>query len=961
MTPAMSAKAPVSATAVTAPLLAIVPTPNAEPRATGIASHHIALLEAAAVDHSYAQLAGTRTVRNFADLPQGMGYLADQAPGLLFALTDVRGEVIWQFRPDVPGVDRGKYQQQAGSGGIINFWPGMAERIPTATTVLIVEGTKQSMAAARWASADLVVLGIQGCSGWSRDGVPNGDLDALVLDKAVVIAFDGDIETNYHVWGQGDRLRRVLEAAGASSVAFIPTVTSAKAGLDDYLVQRSAEPGAGGRTETLSRLVAQATVRMPKRPAKPQVKAGKGKPTVDWARGVICMAQNPDSLDPTKPYEPPPVILGAAVRMRCSTDIQDDLNFGRDKVVVHDLEYAIGAIGTPERFEGLIKGVPDSVFEKDVRKWVEQFDGSRGTHIERAGTTADDGLVVAAIRSAGSSFDRTDYQRTGLVYSPSGDAAWLHAGGAITARGNVDETSSHLNGRLAHIDIPDPAAISPAEAKDLWVQALKIVDYFVDPTIWICTVGAKAIAASGARTAAGLLVVGDPGAGKTTITQYSFAHYSPFNADNAMVSMNSTGGFVAGGGKGAHMCALFVDDAYPRTSLKARETQVETLQQLMRSSYDGESAAKGRMNKDVAGEWVSGTPDQTRFAVVVTAEEIPEGGPAVRSLLERVLTVQVKKGQLIADKSQLAIVDAFAHSGGLQKVFGLYLMDMLQQAEKAALTRGMGAKGVIQASADLANEIRSEAAEWLHKVEPDLDDRGYQVPAAFTAGWAMYVAAAHRAGAITAAKADELTCAGRDRIRAAAVKHSREVLGAHATRGAVMLDALRVAVITEEAYLGSRDDEEARLGNRFRTSATCLGFNVKPRGVPEPCVAIIAEAAMKVTGALSIQAVHAALRNVAVLKDGGITHTQKRNGVNVRVILIPRSVWEADPDAVIVNGAVVVATDGPSDTDAPEPDPGESSPVLTMTSPVVPVAAPLLASGLDYVPDQYGNDPRIEF
>ncbi len=207
------------------------------------------------------------------DLPEDLKYLAERGdvlPALLFPWREPDGTVRTQIKPATaqPGKDGRRTAKYLFGKG--NHAQLTAVRTSTeATRLLIVEGSKQSLAAASYAPADTEVYGVLGCMGWMSEGVPTPHL-AVVEDKHVLICLDGDVASNLDVYTAAERLADACAMQGAASVAFIRLAAGKKAGLDDVLGAQAPERRAG----MLLRMIGNAT----KKPAnvKPKPRRSSG-------------------------------------------------------------------------------------------------------------------------------------------------------------------------------------------------------------------------------------------------------------------------------------------------------------------------------------------------------------------------------------------------------------------------------------------------------------------------------------------------------------------------------------------------------------------------------------------------------------------------------------------------------------------------------------------------------------
>ena len=229
------------------------------------AQHAGYLRERAAISASMAQAAGIRSATTVAELPEwARGWGRDVLPALVFPYRSPGATVVEQVRPDEPLYVQGegkprKYLLPEGCGSFLNA----ARPQPDADTLLLVEGTKQTFAAASWAGDDVAVYGIAGCRNWSMDGVPIKDLRA-VKGKAVVVALDADVEHNRDVYEAAQRLEKALRAEQPKSVLFLLLPGGSTTGLDDLLAEREDDEH---RRDYLAGLIAGATKLPARKPA----------------------------------------------------------------------------------------------------------------------------------------------------------------------------------------------------------------------------------------------------------------------------------------------------------------------------------------------------------------------------------------------------------------------------------------------------------------------------------------------------------------------------------------------------------------------------------------------------------------------------------------------------------------------------------------------------------------------
>jgi putative DNA primase/helicase len=179
-------------------------------------------------------------------LPDGFDWLpAEYQPGILFGWPQ-RGEAFWQLRPDRPQLDAAGRPRKYlfGKGRSPQYGLLHLARKGCDSRILIVEGTKQSHAAASAITSDLTthtrlrdatVVGIPGCWGWSQGGVPAPGLVQMCRGKRVAIILDGDAQANRKVYDAGIALKESLGSAESVEFVWLPCSGDDRAGLDDIL------------------------------------------------------------------------------------------------------------------------------------------------------------------------------------------------------------------------------------------------------------------------------------------------------------------------------------------------------------------------------------------------------------------------------------------------------------------------------------------------------------------------------------------------------------------------------------------------------------------------------------------------------------------------------------------------------------------------------------------------------
>jgi hypothetical protein len=224
---------------------------------------HAAWLDAHAITPDVAGSAELRSITSTDELPAGCRWAGERGvPGVIIPWRSPLGAVEEQLHPDNPIIVEGeprpyKYVWPQGRDLILN----QVRAEDGSTRVLLVEGTKQPLAAASYAPAGVDVYGMHGCRGWLQDGLPLADL-AVVEGRDVIVVMDGDVTTNLEVWDATEKLGKAAKVEGASTVRFVILPTAGKAGLDDLLART--DPGRRGKL--LENLLRESVVKLPGKP-----------------------------------------------------------------------------------------------------------------------------------------------------------------------------------------------------------------------------------------------------------------------------------------------------------------------------------------------------------------------------------------------------------------------------------------------------------------------------------------------------------------------------------------------------------------------------------------------------------------------------------------------------------------------------------------------------------------------
>jgi hypothetical protein len=449
----------------------------------------------------------------------------------------------------------------------------------------------------------------------------------------------------------------------------------------------------------------------------------------------------------------------------------------------------------------------------------------------------------------------------------NGQPTFVHGHGGIGSAGAV-AIDVQIDGPIAAMDLPDPAALSADEAKAVWVRALSVVDEMADPTAYISAVGAiahHAIRPPGVRGRAALAIVGAPGSGKTEVAKLAFANYGPAFCDASMASNSTTSTHpytrAAAGAGGA---AVLLDDARTCSTRRATENMVNEVEYAIRVSYEGTDAARARIRQDKFGAFRTEREMQSNAPMAVITAEAGFLANLDRSTAELLLPVQLPAGGVFRDRAARDRAIEIGADGTLAAAFAMFAMAWVADFE---------------APRDLKRVALASTQVTL--VRPLLSDRGRNVAETIATGWALYVAAAQHAEAIDAERAAELTELGENLIADAAVAHA--IASTPKSPAETMLTEVRQAIASGTAYLSA--DAPAAGSIRVGASITLRDIDA---------VALFPDAVARLMD-VSVDVVRTALRPAAILVDGS-THRVVRAVQDgeclIRAICIPKEAFD---------------------------------------------------------------------
>lgn len=643
------------------------PAPVAITRPTRIIAPHVDMLRKSGISEEEALARGIFSCMGPNDLDKttlshhGGGALT----GLVFPLTEADGTTSYQMRLDDQHVTeaRGKYLQESGRGAILTVPKKRQHLVGKAEKILIVEGTKQTIAADIYLPADWLVIGIQGCRNFSKAGVPLPEIGKLVTVNAeVIIAFDADVKSNLNVWTAASDLQAHLHTNLGTQKAKIASIGGgSKMGLDDAL---GSNPVSENRTGQLMRIIEAATTSLGRKPAKKKaaprksIGASMAGVVMDWEAGQITERATQDADGTMHPGE---LLADFAIRTTATWSGRDDLNPHRETGgstfdPYHSMIIATGS--GDDRIEVELPRVPENR-RRDI-PWLLSQAGAEFTtlyYCERPGQLAD---IRSAIRSSitDDKLNAAEYRRTGWVDDEVHGVAYLHNGLALSSSGFVRGMRSKLNdGVFSQIAYPDPLWSFDRQTIDSATvtaidEALGALQHFADPTAFYAIEGNYFWGVMGGPQRGAVAAIGKPGSGKSTIAALVRSRSGKAFARGQMISASSTAKALADAGAGVHQGQVIIDDMWKVGDSKdAREGHSAAASQIARRVYDGAGAGRARLAEGVDGEYNTRRPHGSAPAFVLLGESIPapgkEGLPV--SAQERLLVVRIDRETTLAD------------------------------------------------------------------------------------------------------------------------------------------------------------------------------------------------------------------------------------------------------------------------------------------------------------------------
>lgn len=869
-------------------------------------------------------------------LPESLRHLSSSLPGLLFWHHPLGGgDPVPQFRPDTPAEGVSKYVFPKDSGTVISITPSMQNRLSADSTrsskILIVEGTKQAIFAATYAPDDVVVVGIQGCWGWSSDGTAVVALDDLCHGRDVVVAFDADISSNRKVFDAAESLNTQLSTNGSKSVKYVKVPGSKTTGLDDYLASRRAD----NRALPLTTMINNADLF--KRFHKPRVSRALGTgDTFDYIsedlgevveavlesvgdnhqvikehESLAIAGTTEEENDISRTIRRASTLLAAAPRIVTTVEEIDNLTSGVESRFYHDIELQIGPKSAATTY--LIKDVPDDELAK-VRNWIARA-GTAGLYasLGRGGQGINgQSRIAEAMRDLAKHSDverRVVTTHTGWIEVDK-TAYWVDGGGAHGHRGKIPTIKARLEGSVAGLDIPghEPHSLNVVAAS---IKALLgACDHLYDPTPLIAGVSGILFATSGGHPDGVLYFVGAGGGGKSSITGAlaSMLGAKWGTGEDPMASIEGTTAYISDIPRQIHNCPIVIDDGRDRSSAREQESQDTATDALIRVGYGGGGAARG---KKVQGEsssspWRQSAASSNRPFIILAGETLPDTAPL--STIERCLVVEIK-----TSTSMKTAEDSPDGQRGYEYLVNISRTHALQPM-LAYHIRGYAWQKTLSLNGQ--NEQINFAVESLEESRERLETHRTKVAKKVLAEhWPKGSAATPRVEAVTAtfiagaSMMRELITTVRDGLDAeyedefkwgitdAEIEaleyewHHRIVLAAAAhasTNLASGSEVDRIIALVHEAVASN----DYCFGLPTSSKQTCIGVSVKKPikidGIETNCIALIPSVVGKIIGNQ-----HNLKRRMASVlipdNDGNLTRNININGVQVRCLVIRKS------------------------------------------------------------------------
>lgn len=845
------------------------------------------------VDTAIAQ--GVTSVSTVDELPESMKYLEPMLPGILFMHHPPDGDPVPQFRPDRPKNDSAKYLFPKGGSSVLSLNPNADFSKPK---VAIVEGTKQAIFATTYAPDDTLIVGIQGCWGWSSEGQALGSLDEIVKGHDVIVIFDADVNSNPDVYAAGASLYETLNIIGAKSVTFASIPGGKTVGLDDFLARRPAADRASVFAQMLSQSTPFSKV---KKPVKRKVSVDAKDATFDYVSeilGEICAVEfekiDDDGTVPRE-QEGRPVagivdgrnvrrvetLLHAAVTIDTVVSNRDDLTLGAETSISYDLKLQIGQEDDCKTYE--IKDVPSYALG-NVRRWLDRA-GVAGSLVEfgRYGLGISGGLRIENAIRADADFANVN-QRISRPHSGwfeyEDDVMWSDTGGSHSDTRKRTDVVSNLQGSFSALNIP--GWFENYQKPHLFAsldELFKVEQYLIDPTAWIAGISAISWALAGGDPDAVMYILGGEGSGKSSIAGLLSSFFSNAwgTGLNPMSSADGTSASLRDLTKQPHNMFLVVDDVRGRSSSRAQDTQADGLESLIRPGYAGGGAGMTKKVRNATGDWIQEQPKSNRFFLCIVGEILPDAER--QSSIERCLVVEIDRETSL----RAAGKDTPDGRSGFEYISQLsrdHTMLPITSAFLASMAGTIEANGGLNRWRSILNDTRTTlTADAVSKRIPSAPKRVINVTGTFISGATLFLEWLKDVDYIDEKQFKELESHWQDLIIEAAQRHAVTNLNPGGESELIISQAVG-AVASGRYCIGPATQGQTRLG-----VATVAG------GVD--CIALI-PGILAIICYKSEAEILGRLRDVVVRDgEGKLAKLVSIDNVKVRCAVIPKPLWES--------------------------------------------------------------------
>lgn len=558
-------------------------------------------------------------------------------PAFYLPLRSVTGELLGhQIRPDNPRINQSgkvvKYEMPAGSRMLLDVHPRVRSKLTDVKEDLwITEGVRKADSAVSHGLACIGLIGVWNWRGTNSDGGKSAlpDWESIALNgRRVYIAFDSDVTTKAAVREALRRLVEFLKLRDAKVlIVHIPARDGAKVGLDDFFAQ-------GG---TVEQLLAASKSELPPKPEKPEfipVTRNEYRVTPD---GLVHVHYDPEGSET--------LILLANFTAEIRANISED-----DGVTTtQHLELHVKRDGRERVVE-----VPSAEFGPMF--WTtEKLDS---TFVVTAGMGNRDHLRAAIQELSPEPMLRTIYTHTGWR-AFGADWAFLHARGAIGARGEIPGIEVRLHDSLSLLVLPPPA--KGAELKAAVTAVLAFLRVAPDRISFVLL--ALAFRAPLGRTDLSGHLSGASGTFKTELAALIQQFFgAKFSSRSLPGSWSSTGNALEAIAFYGMNVVMVVDDFVPQGGPHDSARIHREADRLMRAQ--GNNSGRQRMGAD-------GRLRATRYPrglILSTGEDTPSG----QSLRARLCNIEVSPGDV--SQPELTRCQADARNGLYAETMATFVM-----------------------------------------------------------------------------------------------------------------------------------------------------------------------------------------------------------------------------------------------------------------------------------------------